>query len=659
MPQTDAHLLTLIQLLEGMLPAEQGAAVRERLAEDADLREHFRLLSEAVEPPTSPADAESLDFRDLETAAAFVEGRLTTDEAAEFESRCWRSPSLLRETVAAFRATMSVPSDVAIPHGVRERMFDVIGTELGRHPIVPSDDAKTNGRPLRERSGRTATRKRPMRRNGSLPPVPQQAASPSSPAGSRRTLTATIVGTVVLLAIAAVAIIVSNRDPDADSKPTAKTNGQSPNDVVRENDDHGPVPRKSYVPDPGPSYPPPKRDPAIAKRPQGKRMIDPSPRKPKTPAGRVFATIHYGDVYGVVGRRSDDAGKWQGVLYSDDGTPDDKPVTLRTLPTSWMRAKFSTGLEFVLDADSEVRISSRSLPREPKTSVIAIDVRRGRVALLGLKRNDRIRLLHAAGNREAARRLTMRAMVAATAVGFVRDEETPGDVVVWDGGVDLGSRKVDGGHRFRWNGRQLGRPEKSTGKDEWRTRPLRRPALRAAFYNRFNRSPDLMRSLAATPRGVSRKDLLAATNLSFSLDPLNAIPAATTSRIEFRRVAALHWLLRADPNRRMTSAVWRRVIRASDPQATKLTLKDWFDAARKKSRVDATQLRKLSVGLGPNQPIFIRQSAIYFFRQITRQPLREYDPDRPTADAIAKVRQIARRVLMSQRRRGRGTRKQP
>ena len=637
MPATTPHLLTLIRLLEGTLSDSEGAAVRERLAVDPGLREHCRLLTEVLEAPVSLDDLDRLDDESPETISAFVDGRLTPDEAARFEAVCWQSPASLREVVEAYRATCESPVEVEIPHTARLAMARIVAAETQVQPAsTPVNGIRRNGQ-------------KPRSINGQAPPPVRQAPPIVEQTGSRRRLTivAILSAAAVAVIVATVAFFAGRNGANRDDAVTDDTHDREHrNKSVNDNLPHHPNRKQPAPPDlvPNPPHGSSGRNPAIAKRPS-KRDNSPKnlPPQRKQP---VFATLEYPEVHGVAGRRDDRASKWKGVLFPDESAKNDAPVTLRTLPAGWLRARFSSGLEFVMSDDTEVRIASRKRT-DADASDISLDVRRGRIAILGMRKGDRIRFRVPRG--DGVNDWTIRSLAKASSVGFIRDDDAAGEVVVWDGEMDLGSRKLPSGRSVRWNSSGPGSPTRPMSRHAWRTKPQQRSVLRKALAARLNRSGDLQRALLAAPRNANPREVLLQTRFAFSLDPVTAVPRASASKHEPQRMAAVMWLLKADPNQRQTAEVWRGVFRVTGPAATRVSLRSWYAAAARRQQANNTMLRKLAAGLNSKQPIFIRQSAIFFFRQITRQPLRDYDPDRPTKAAIDKVIQATRRVIKTRR----------
>jgi hypothetical protein len=227
------------------------------------------------------------------------------------------------------------------------------------------------------------------------------------------------------------------------------------------------------------------------------------------------------------------------------------------------------------------------------------------------------------------------------------------EIIVWSGSVQLGERRVVAGETIRISGQRIGKSQKIGARHQWRRIASKKLVFRKSIVDRLNRSSDLLVALAVVDRKSPVKDITLAARFAFSLDPVVAVPAATSSRIEAQRIAAIHWLLAANKSTPTTIQVWNRVERMFGPSATRHSVRKWFEASQREVRPNPMLLRGLSIGLGAQQPIFKRQAAIYFCRRFTQLPLKEYKPDRPTMSAIKSVLTKLRRVYSAKRRRPR------
>ncbi|MCO6454605.1 MAG: hypothetical protein J5I93_04820, partial [Pirellulaceae bacterium] len=105
MSVSPSNLISLLRLLDRTLPAGEAGMVRERLAGEPELAVQYRLVLRAMQPA---ADIDALlthaDDLDVSEVAEFVEGRMSAERQASFESRCWSSEGVLREVIAAWQA---------------------------------------------------------------------------------------------------------------------------------------------------------------------------------------------------------------------------------------------------------------------------------------------------------------------------------------------------------------------------------------------------------------------------------------------------------------------------------------------------------------------------------------------------------------------------
>ena len=97
------NLISLLRLLDGRMAAPDADLLRASLKSDPALKHRWRLLEKACQETDPQAQSAVLSLVEPETLAAFVEGALPADEAAEIEAACWQSTTLLREIRSALR----------------------------------------------------------------------------------------------------------------------------------------------------------------------------------------------------------------------------------------------------------------------------------------------------------------------------------------------------------------------------------------------------------------------------------------------------------------------------------------------------------------------------------------------------------------------------
>ena len=626
MTKPDAHLLTLVNLLEGNIPAADGVFVRERLASDMLMLEHWRSLSQAIEEPTPPEDIDDVDDFDLETIAAFVDGQLEATDAVEFERDCWRNPAALREVVSAVRCIHTAPAQNDVPAEFSKWMAQFIATEC--MPAQPS--RQENGQPEElHNSPATIRRKRPR--------VPRSI--------TKRTVLTTLSAVAIMSAVGLVAYFVVRDRAGADPEPITdnrdEKSGANFQSSQRKSTDSEDRPAPTIVL--SPKTTPDGVRPKIVDHP-------PQTKTPKPDSGTRDGPpvqIAWTDVSGIVAWRKVDTDRWSGIRFSEKNGTIAGPMTIRTLQRGWIRANFKSGPQYVLDESSEVRMTARrSASAALNQTVIWLEHRHGKVAFSQFRAGDRIRVKY--GDHAS----TLRIDAHDTAVGFIRSESAPMvEIIVWSGSVQLGERRVVAGESIRISGQRIGKSQKIGARHQWRRIASKKLVFRKSIVDRLNRSSDLLVALAVVDRKSPVKDITLAARFAFSLDPVVAVPAATSSRIEAERIAAIHWLLAANESTPTTIQVWNRVERMLGPSATRHSVRKWFEASQGEVRPNPMLLRGLSIGLGAQQPIFMRQAAIYFCRRFTQLPLKEYKPDRPTKSAINSVLTKLRRAYNRDRQR--------
>eukprot|EP00913_Durusdinium_trenchii_P028335 g26563.t1 len=547
-----ARILGITENAEGCLSPAEGASVRERLASDPQLLEHWKTLTQAVQSPTPLNDGRDLADIDLELVAAFVEGTLNPHDALHFEHQCWNTPAALREVVATVRSTLSPHPADDLPAGFGTRLAEFVARELEPVPAgdsnVAANDASNNGSP--NATSAAGAKAQNGRVNGHTKPPAFTAQQPRAVERShrRRTLL-TAIAAVVAFATVGLATYFAVRQPSNDAKEPLTDNRDS---EIREK--QAPQPDEPQRPDRNPVYDKSPEPQVIVKTPPktpGGSSPDTVPlpkvkspgiddRKPKPEEVR-FVQAEWSDVSGVIAWRKQDADRWSGVRSAKTNGALRGPMTLRTLPAGWIRAQLKSGHEIVLNETTEVRFSARRrADKSADQTDIDVEHRHGQIAFAGLRTGDRIRM------RSGEQTSELQADDNQSAVSLVRTEEGHVQIFVWSGRIRVGDQSIAAGHAVRWSARRIGRQSRAMVQHRWRRRPDRRSAMRNSIVDRLNKSDDLLAALSRNDRDYSTKDAIQSATMGFALDPVATVPVATASRIEARREAAIHWLLAAE-----------------------------------------------------------------------------------------------------------------
>lgn len=696
MNQQNTHILTLIKLREGHLSDAEGLSVREQLASDSLLLQHWKSLSQLYEQKISPGEPETQNNTeiDAESVAAFVEERMNPDQRRKFESECWNHLNSLREVISAYQAIHAGVSPNRISEQntissaqVVQRMNDVIKSECQMVDSLPMDSHYLQEIEVPSQTHLNSTIQDSSESDlESINHLPQRGESnPESVFGNQRRFSwqsrTAITIAIVLIAIAIPVYFGFIRDRGTTSiskKPVPK-----PSPSVLEKSRSAP---KEKSPSEAPSglavVPEVELKPDVSK-PATKIVNAPPAMSPQddekpliakkgttvVPASKIDLQIDWVRLSGIIGSRTSTELPWKGIL-ADAATKqitNKKHLEIHTLPFSWVQGKIQSqsgdsGPDFVLDADSELQMTIRGIKpqnqakqrdskRASLQTVIDLNHSAGRVALSQLQAGDEIQF------QDQRRSWSIQVKQDDTSVGFVQQNENRREIMLFSGEIQVVSNSdqraisLKSDQMIVMRDHAFGAPVRVGGKQSWRTEPPKPLELSKSFIEQMNQSDDLLASLVAVPAGSTGGELLASTNLGFALDPVATVSQAAFSKSEIQRTAAITWLIAAkeDP---ATETIWRKINVACNANPAATSIRVWFKIAQGKVPGNQKILAELSAGLGAMQPLFVRQCAIHFLRQLTRQRFTEYDPNQPTPTAINSVRQKLRRAAGNARPKG-------
>ncbi|QDV52359.1 hypothetical protein [Gimesia fumaroli] len=659
MKPNHAPLLILIKLREGHLSDAEGLSVREQLASDSLLLQHWKTLSQLYQQPNKPIKVPQHSDIDAESVAAFVEEEMSPEQSEAFEAACWDQTELLREVIAAYQAAhfdflvSSIPEEYA--QQTSRRMRDILSEQTRPADaslteadyLAPIEDeqktvlesasaasTKLEKTPVKTHSHKTRSqsplRERSKKRNGAL-------------------WFSVAVAAVLIVVIPTYFVFVHNPAKNSITKKTSpgpiplvpdhsNSNSNKPLDVEI-------APEIAVVPESIPKAHQPETPdrenelnakPLVAQKP----MLD-------NPAAPVQLSLDWTKVAGIVGLKTDRTSPWKGILAEGATLKVDQVMhlELRTLPFSWLQGTLGSGLKLVMDANSEASLSVQGVPQKENQTNIDLQLHSGKVAFTHLNTGDVLRLQH------QRQEWLVEVKQDETSLGFHQLEGNKQELIAFAGELLVTapfseqpiSLKTD--QMLVMKDQSVSLPLKLAGNQNWRSKPAGTLKLKPALIDRMNQSKNLLASLMTVPAGQSGLEVLASTNLGFTLDPTFAVPRATSSLSELQRTAAIEWLLAAkdDPT---TRAVWNRIKVMENSTTSAISIQTWFQMAQRKVPANQQLLKELSLGLGAKQPLFVRQCSIHFLRQLTRQRLAEYDAGAPTPAAINSVRQKLRRATV-------------
>lgn len=690
MNQQNAHLLTLIKLREGHLSDAEGVSVREQLASDSLLLQQWKQLSHLYDNSMVTAELIETDEFDSELIAAFIEERMSLEQRDTFESSCWKNKAALREVISVYQAAHVDSFSSDIPEEFRQcsaqaskRMLDFASQQCDQADLAQMtskylqkiEDSQRSDRnvnsldpskiEVHEESSRTLSQK-----------INSKHQSIQENRGNQRKqnwFLVTAVLAVIVIAFPVYLLLVQN------NKTATITEKTIP--------EQSPLVTKPLLP--GVKAPLKIEEaPKLAKKPEMRKEADASPDDPgtipKTPVMdkednekpliakkgvpeesevSVDIQITWERISGIVGYRTDRNSPWKGILSGVSAKKMNlgKHLEFHTLPLSWLQGKIVSGLEVVIDADTEIQIAIQGVKQQGKSQQsksdsaempisIDLELSTGKAAFSHLQSGD---LLHFRDHRQEWQ---IEVIQDDTSIGFIQKAENSREIMTFSGAIQITSSATQqkillkGHQKVALSNQDFSVPLKVTQKQRWRTRPPKTAKLNKAFVKQMNQSGNLLEALLSnSPIGIGN-NLLISTNLGFSLDPIDSVPEAASSQSEIQRVAAINWLV-ATAESLTTRAVWKQIETDINAKQSALSVRDWFKVAQGKAPKSQNLLRELSAGLGAKQSLFVRQCSIYFLRQFTRLRLSEYDPNQPSTVAINSVLQKVRRATGNNNRR--------
>ncbi len=685
MNQQIESLLKLIQLHEGLLSNADGVAVREQLATNPELLKQWKKLSSIYNEQASFENEEEIKEVDAELIAQYVDQKMEASQLIEFESSCWDNPAIIREIISAVQASHVDSSSIKIPKEFKphsqktsRRMQDFIHQqcstvdasqnaskylqEIEEQPqsnldstfdklIEPEIDEEIVLERLpvvhKSQSKKQAKKKRQKRKR------------------QQRLMIAGIA--VAVIAIAFPVYFSMNHDRDSTTISIAEKTA-SKNKAVSQNKSKSPTETSltENSESDNKENSTEKLPDEMSKQGDKETAVATQENKPKPLPEKHDLQITWANISGIAAYRAADSMRWKGILSeksNGENSSETGKLTFRTLPSSWLQGQIETGTEIIVDANSEVQIAVYSAVNQEKSkrsekqasstqSLIELELHSGRIALSQLNAGDVLKVI--SGQQE----WSVQATLDNTSIGLFQQENKTQELVTFSGETLTTLVAMNKNVALKSNQaivmtqQGLEKTLRVSPNQRWRTEPAETLQLSKAFIAEVNKSDNLLAALYSAPSSKAPAELLVSTQLAFSLDPVATVPRAASSKIETHRTAAIEWLL-ASPDNETTGTVWNKIAVTGNGNQSALSVRKWFKAAQGKIPANQKLLTEMSIGLAAKQPLFVRQCAIHFLRQITRQQLAEYNPTNPTQAAIASVRLKIRRATGKKTRRRR------
>ncbi len=376
MKQQNGSLLKLIKLQEGFLSDADGAVLREQLATNPTLLQQWKKLS-AVYNNREPLENEPLiEEVDAELIARYVDQNLRGPQLADFESLCWKTPAIIRELIAAVKATHAesscdIPREFK-PHAEKagRRMLDFVNQQCATPDASPDrfrylqkieSPPQTETDSFLENADADETEHEQVVLQR-LPEIQRSKTKRRSKKKKQRQqhwviLAAAIVIIAVTLPLyfntnrldnsQTVSIIEqreSNNEISSPSEPELASENSLTNRSERNEQEN--IAQK----------PPEEMKQQDAKETAIVKQKD----EPKSLPEKQQLHITWASISGIAGYRPADSTQWKGILSQNSekrNHSETEKITFRTLPASWLRGETGTGAEIVVDANTEVQIA--------------------------------------------------------------------------------------------------------------------------------------------------------------------------------------------------------------------------------------------------------------------------------------------------------------
>ena len=323
--------------------------------------------------------------------------------------------------------------------------------------------------------------------------------------------------------------------------------------------------------------------------------------------------LEWKSIVGLVAELDSSEAVWRGVQSKSLAAVTDSPRRFRALAESWGEATTPNGLRIVLtdSADATVQLGGGT------DAPMQITLVQGNLSVGGLQPEESLALR--VGNWE----LELQAAAEETEIAVEASEERPqlfvktGSVRLGDQTVTAPSRVTSGrrGDLFIASARRL---------PDWASEPGQIDRTRLALLEPLVSEPDLVTALV----GENSESATAASRdrslLALAIDPARALPQMAESPDATTRTTAVEWLLNAPVDEPQADVAWRSL--QPSLATTNLRVHAWIAAVQRGSAANRLELyQELATGIGPGEPLFVRQTAIHLLRGLTGQRFANYD----------------------------------
>jgi hypothetical protein len=662
MPAPDSsNLLSLIRLLDNDLSSADAIRLRERMAEELELAEQYRRLTNVLRQTLSPDELlQHASTVDPVAIADFIDGGMSESERAAFEAGCWKSESLLHEVVVTWRAEFDATTR-SVDAAASDRARSVVRGLFGVSPTHPAINVESQDEALNPEPARNV-----------LPVVVVDEPAVTHRSPRRESGVLIVVAGIVLAVVVGIVqffgwpggdqTALPDRPDRQDEQQRDEQQRDNMQPIVSQDGSDSPRQRNDESPVPDPNGQQPDSTPIVRNdKPSGTNLVPQAPNRPREvmpvpdsppviPESERIAIVEWSDVRGIAGVKDSAAAIWSGVHHRAGSASwmSDRRTQLMTLAQSRVTGTVFDGTTLIADTDSLIEVAAmrtadsapaaapaETAPAETAPQLIPVyRVQSGRLAITGLRDGQRLQVVvneqfieveATDNNTTVAVERLVADTVLATYVGEVRID---GQVLT----------------RRMW-GRLNSLDELTTFRPQ---RPVNWYAARASslptsLSDPFNNSADLLQEAARVRQSGDPETALVATQLTLQCSAANDQPISQTiarqiaaSSNEAHRQAMVQWLVTRFRQNPVTGEADLRLIcraqQADLPTTTAMT--GWFLAAAEGRRPTATQLTELIRLLQDTSPVFTRQCSKFFLQQIIGDPLSEYDPSAPSSRAV-------------------------
>lgn len=628
MPHARHDLLNVLDLLAGKLPAEDGIALRQRLAEDEELRDVWRRVSDAWHETADPAGGVATSEYSPEQIGALLEGRLSPAETASIGDACRHDPALLEEVVAAYRLRNLAMGVEQVPDRLTRRLLALQTlAPTGAGPVAETGPRRREHSVGNGRSHAT----------GHADHRPPRVHGPTAKSGGRASVHRAIRSqrAVVAVAVAAVVLGVSLWA----AWHLGRTRGPGPEQGVTRNGDSSGASREPRVidehhigraPDPLP----------VSAPEQGvvRNRVDPPPMRQDAPlvpppvtseapapsSPEAVVDVQWEQILGLVAVAGPGTDDWRGAQAPRAPT---SSITLASLPGSWAVGRISGLGEFVLAGDTRVTWSQASRPE----GAMRVAVDSGRCALRGLASGTS--LVSQDGRDESPIKVTEPGTVIVL-------DQTDGarQIAVLAGAADISGTSVRRRQFVSWTSGGWSAPRAFDNPPTWVANPEAAASMDTATQEELLASDDLLATLSDLDASAPTQTRSTLVGWRLSLAPEATILASLRSSSESTRAATVAWLIDDRPADPSQALAWQTFAQElSDPEIAR-SLRRWTQLASGGRAPTRNDLGELLAGLDHTE-LGVRQFAQTCLERITGRRAPAYRADGSDSERQAGIRQ--------------------